>query len=139
MPDTDSIPQLPIFPASEDTTIPAKVYDRIWISEIVIKGSDPNGDVNGEVKMTKYGMFPTGETDENGEPILMAETWDSSNDVWLSIPNMLSTSETDPELNMAMQALLGYAYKLGVMNGVILNPNPTTTTIEPVTTTEVPE
>lgn len=137
------MPDLPVFPASENTVIPEKIYDRIWINEISIRGGDPNGDVNGEVKMTKYGMFPTGEVDADGQPILIAETWDSNQDVWLSIPNMLAASETDPELNMAMQALLGYAYKLGVMNGVIFNPNPTTsTTIAPTTpaptTTEAP-
>ena len=105
------MPDLPVFPASENTVIPEKIYDRIWINEISIRGGDPNGDVNGEVKMTKYGMFPTGEVDADGQPILIAETWD--------------------------------AYKLGVMNGVIFNPNPTTsTTIAPTTpaptTTEAP-
>ena len=136
MPEEKAIPQLPVFPASESTVIPEKVYDRIWIKEIIIVGPDPNGDVDGEVKMTKYGMFPTGEQDAEGNDILEAEMWDSSNDIWLRIPNMLETSETDPELNMAMQALLGYAYKLGVMNGVIMNPNPTTPA---PTTTEAPE
>jgi len=138
MPDEDPIvepmviPQLPIFPASESTVIPEKVYDRIWIKEIIIQGPDPNGDVNGEVKMTKYGMFPTGEQDEEGNDILTAEMWDESNDIWVRIPDMLEASTTDPELDMAMQALLGYAYKLGVMNGIIANPNPTTTTtVEP--------
>ena len=128
MPDEDPvvepmvIPQLPVFPASENTVIPEKVYDIIWIKEIIIVGPDPNGDVNGEVKMTKYGMFPTGEQDEEGNDVLSAEMWDSSNDIWLRIPNMLETSVTDSDLDMAMQALLGYAYKLGVMNGVIAAP-----------------
>ena len=72
--------------------------------------------------MTKYGMFPTGEQDEEGNDVLSAEMWDSSNDIWLRIPNMLETSVTDSDLDMAMQALLGYAYKLGVMNGVIAAP-----------------
>ena len=41
MPDEDpiveplAIPQLPVFPASENTVIPEKVYDRIWIKEII--------------------------------------------------------------------------------------------------------
>lgn len=139
MPDQKAIPQLPVFPASESTIIPEKVYDRIWIKEIIIVGPDPNGDVNGEVKMTKYGMFPTGEQDAEGNDIIRAEMWDSSNDIWLRIPNMLETSTTDPDLDMAMQALLAYTYKLGVMNGVIANPNPSPTTTEaPPTTTEAP-
>ena len=125
------MPELPIFPANDPTTIPAKVYDRIWIKEIVIKAADPNGEVQGEVKLTKYGMFDG-----------VAETWDSSNDIWLTIDNMLEASDTDADMNMALQALLGYVYKLGIMNGVIVNPNPTTTTVAPTTpaptTTEAP-
>ena len=48
---------LPILNAVEPTVIPAKTYDRVWVEEIVIRAPDPNGDVVGEVKLHKYGMF----------------------------------------------------------------------------------
>ena len=48
---------LPVLPAASPTTIPAKVYDRVWVEEIAIKGPDPNGEISGEVKLHKYGMF----------------------------------------------------------------------------------
>ena len=38
------MPNLPIFNASEPNTVPAKVYDKIWIEQIVIQAPDPNGD-----------------------------------------------------------------------------------------------
>lgn len=132
------MPSLPIFPASESTTIPAKVYDRIWVKEIVIKAPDPNGEVSGEVKLTKYGMIPTGEQDENGNNTFIAEMWDSSNDIWLTVDNMLETSEMDEDMGMALQALLAYVYKLGVVNGVVQNPNPAPTEA-PEATTPAPE
>ena len=128
------MPSLPIFPANESTTVPAKVYDRIWVKEIVINAPDPNGEVYGEVKLTKYGMFPTGEQDENGNNTFKAEMWDDNRDIWLKVDNMLATSDMDADLNMALQALLGYVYKLGIMEGVISNPNPGSTTTEAPTT-----
>ena len=118
------MPSLPIFPANENTVIPEKVYDRIWVKEIVIKAPDPNGEVNGEVKLTEYGMF-------DGK----AEMWDESKDIWIRVDEMLAKSELDADLDTALQALLGYVYKLGIMEGVIVNPNPTTPA---PTTTEAP-
>jgi uncharacterized protein YrzB (UPF0473 family) len=132
------MPNLPIFPANEAETIPAKVYDKIWVKEIVIKAPDPNGEVQGEVKLTKYGMFDSEEVNESGVPIKKAEMWDESKDIWLRVDNMLTTSTTDADLDTAMQALLGYVYKLGVVNGIIVNPNPTTTTTVAPTTTPAP-
>ena len=132
------MPDLPIFPANEAETIPAKVYDKVWVKEIVIKAPDPNGEVQGEVKLTKYGMFDSGEVNESGVPIQKAEMWEESKDIWLRVDNMLTTADTDADLDTALQALLGYVYKLGVMNGVIVNPNPTTTTTVAPTTTPAP-
>lgn len=121
---------LPIFPANDSTTVPAKVYDRIWVKEIRVRAPDPNGEVSGEVKLTKYGMFDG-----------VAETWNASNDIWVRVDDMLEKSETDSDLALALQALLGYVYKLGIMEGIITNPNPTTTeapTTPAPTTTEAP-
>ena len=137
------MPSLPIFPANESKVIPEKVYDRIWVKQIIIHAPDPNGEVRGNVKLTKYGMFPTGEQDENGNNTFLAETWDESNDIWIKVEDMLQKSEEDSDMNMALQALLAYVYKLGVMEGVITNPNPTTTpapttTTSTTTTTEEP-
>ena len=137
------MPSLPIFPANESTVIPEKVYDRIWVKQIIIHAPDPNGEVRGNVELTKYGMFPTGEQDENGNNTFLAETWDESNDIWIKVEDMLQKSEEDSDMNMALQALLAYVYKLGVMEGVITNPNPTTTpapttTTSTTTTTEEP-
>jgi len=132
------MPNLPIFPANETSTIPAKVYDKIWVKEIVIKAPDPNGEAFGEVKLSKYGMIDTGEVDGEGNPIVKAEMWPDSNDIWLRVDNMLTTADSDADLDTALQALLGYVYKLGVANGIITNPNPTTTTTAAPTTTPAP-
>ncbi len=115
---------LPIFPAKTPEVIPAKSYDKIWIKEIVVSAPDPNGEVNGEVKLSKYGMFDG-----------VAETQPDNLDQWLRVSNMLEASLTDEDLALALQALLGYVYKLGIMEGVIANPNPTTT---PEATTPAP-
>lgn len=101
------MPELPILNAADPTTIPAKTYDRVWVEEIIIRAPDPNGDVNGEVKLHKYGIFDNvAELDPNGGQ-------------WIRVDDMLSKSTEDSDLQAAIAALLSYVSKLGVENGVI--------------------
>jgi hypothetical protein len=98
---------LPILSAASPTTIPAKVYDRVWVEEIVIKGPDPNGEVSGEVKLHKYGMFDgEAELDPNGGE-------------WIRIDNMLAESAVDADLASAMGSLISYVMKLGKQKNII--------------------
>lgn len=98
---------LPILNAKAPTVIPEKTYDRVWVEEICIKAPDPNGEVIGEVKMHKYGMFDdVAELDPQGGQ-------------WIRIDNMLEVAAEDADLQTAFGALLGYVAKLGVENDVI--------------------
>ena len=98
---------LPVLPAASPTTIPEKVYDRVWVEEIVIKGPDPNGEVSGEVKLHKYGMFDgVAELEPNGGQ-------------WIRVNNMLEESQTDADLAAAMTSLIAYVTKLGQAQDII--------------------
>ena len=98
---------LPILSAASPTTIPAKVYDRVWVEEIVIKGPDPNGEVTGEVKLHKYGMFDgLAELEPDGGQ-------------WIRIDKMLEESAKDADLAAAMGSLIAYVNKLGQQNDII--------------------
>ena len=98
---------LPILSAASPTTVPEKVYDRVWVEEIVIKGPDPNGEVSGEVKLHKYGMFDgLAELEPDGGQ-------------WIRIENMLAESDTDADLAAAMGSLIAYVNKLGQQNDII--------------------
>lgn len=100
---------LPILNAVDPTVIPAKNYDRVWIEEIVIRAPDPNGDVTGEVKLHKYGMFDGVAELEPG------------NGQWIRVDNMLQKSDTDANLQTAITALIGYVTQLGAENNIISN------------------
>jgi len=98
---------LPILNAVDPTVIPAKTYDRVWVEEIVIRAPDPNGDVNGEVKLHKYGLFDgVAELDPNGGQ-------------WIRVDNMLAKSSEDADLKAAISALLAYVGKIGAENKII--------------------
>jgi hypothetical protein len=98
---------LPILSAASPTTIPTKIYDRVWVEEIVIKGPDPNGEVSGEVKLHKYGMFDgVAELEPDGGQ-------------WIRIENMLAESEADADLAAAMGSLIAYVMKLGKQKNII--------------------
>jgi hypothetical protein len=102
---------LPILNAVDPAVIPAKTYDRVWIEEIVIRAPDPNGDVTGEVKLHKYGMFDGVAELEPG------------NGQWVRVDNMLEKSETDANLQAAMTGLIGYVMQLGAENNIITPPS----------------
>ena len=102
---------LPTLNAVDPAVIPAKTYDRVWIEEIVIRAPDPNGDVTGEVKLHKYGMFDNVAELEPG------------NGQWVRVENMLEKSETDANLQAAMTGLIGYVMQLGAENNIITPPS----------------
>lgn len=103
--------ELPILNAVEPTVVPAKTYDRIWIEEIVIRAPDPNGDINGEVKLHKYGLFDgVAELDPNGG-------------TWLRVDNMLAKSAEDTDLQNAINSLITYIAKIGRDESIIAIPS----------------
>jgi hypothetical protein len=101
---------LPILDAVNPEVIPAKTYDRVWIEEVVIRAPDPNGDILGEVKLRKYGIFDG-----------IAE-FEPGNGQWIRVENMLQKADTDATLQTAMTALIGYVMQVGVENNVITPP-----------------
>ena len=101
---------LPVLNAADPTTIPEKVYDRVWVEEVVIKAPDPNGEVIGEVKLHKYGMIDgVAELDPNGGK-------------WIVVEDMLEKSNEDSDLQTAMGAIINYLAKLGVENNIVDTP-----------------
>tara|TARA_B100000902_G_scaffold181650_1_gene174486 strand:+ start:3692 stop:4033 length:342 start_codon:yes stop_codon:yes gene_type:complete len=110
---------LPILNAADPSEIPAKVYDRVWVEEVIISAPDPNGDITGEVKLHKYGMFTS--LDEEGNEVELAE-FDPEGGQWIRVPNMLEKSETDANLQAAMAGIIGYVAQLGVENNIISTP-----------------
>lgn len=99
---------LPILNAVDPTVIPAKTYDRVWIEEIVIRAPDPNGDVSGEVKLHKYGVFND-----------IAEL-DPNDGKWVRVDNMLAKSTEDTDLQNAISSLLNYVAKIAIENNIVI-------------------
>ena len=102
---------LPILDAANPEIIPEKTYDRVWVEELVIRGPDPNGDITGEVKLRKYGMFND-----------VAE-FEPGNGKWITVNNMLEKADSSPSLAAAMSGIIAYVTELGVENEVITPPS----------------
>lgn len=101
---------LPILNAVDPIIVPEKIYDKVWVEEIIIKCPDPNKDIIGEVKLHKYGMF-------NG----LAEL-EPGNGQWIRVENMLEKAAFDQDLQSAISTLLLYVSKIGIENNVIAPP-----------------
>ncbi len=98
---------LPVLGAADPLVIPAKVFDKIWVEEVVISAPDPNGEVSGRVKLRRFATL-------DGVAELSPDEGQ-----WLEVQDVLSGSQADPELAAVVSALMTYVAKIGVEGGVI--------------------
>jgi hypothetical protein len=99
-----------VLKAQNPLAVPAIVYDRIWVELIEIVAPSPSGDANASVRLRRYAVLDDGS---------VATEPDSS---LLSIPNIISGSQTDPDLAAAFSAIMAYIAKAGIEKGVIAPP-----------------
>lgn len=98
---------IPVLSAADPITVPARVYDRIWIEEIVISAPDPNGDASARVRLRRYAMV--GDTAElEQEP-----------GRWVEVRDVLSGAAADPDLAAVVSSLMTYVAKIGTEAGVV--------------------
>ena len=96
-----------VLDAAEPLTVPAKVYDKVWIKEVIIHAPDPNGDATARVCLQRF-------TVNDGVAELEPES-----PRWLEVPGILAGAEADEELGAAVTALMAYVEKVGREQGVI--------------------
>lgn len=99
---------LPILPAADPLTVPAKIYDRIWVEEIVIDAPDPNGAVNARVRLRRYTLLADGTAELEPEP-----------GRWVQVNDVLTGAQADAELAAVVTALMTYVAKVGVESGIV--------------------
>lgn len=98
---------IPVLSAADPLTVPAKLYDRIWIEEVVISAPDPNADASARVRLRRYAMV--GDVAElEQEP-----------GRWVEVRDVLSGAAADPDLAAVVSALMAYVAKIGVEAGVV--------------------
>jgi hypothetical protein len=97
----------PVLVAADPLAVPAKIYDKIWVEELVVSAPDPNQDASARVRLRKFAVV-------NG----VAELEPGAG-TWLTINNVLSGAETDPDLGQAVAALMAFITKTGQAEGVV--------------------
>lgn len=95
--------------AAAPTVINA-IYDKVWVSEIVISAPDLGGDAQARVLLRKFRTTESGAefSPEPGE--------------WITVDSIIAGAESDPDLAAAVGSLMAYIAKVGVMQGVIAPP-----------------
>lgn len=101
---------IPTLTAATPLTVPAKVYDKIWVEEVVISAPDPNGDASARVRLRKFTVVDG-----------VAELEPTPGN-WLQINDLLANSETDADLAQVVSSLMAYIAKVGAAEGVITAP-----------------
>lgn len=101
---------IPSLNAADPLTVPAKVYDRVWVEEVVIQAPDPNGEVTGRVRLRRFAVV-------DGAAELEPNPGD-----WIEVRDVLTGAAADADLAAVVSSLMAYIAKVGVEKGVIAAP-----------------
>ena len=82
--------------ASQPTSIPAKVYDKWWVSNISVNAPNVNGDANAMVTLTKFRVLPDGTKEASDERVNFR------------VEKLLEKSQEDANLASIVEGLMSY-------------------------------
>jgi hypothetical protein len=98
---------IPVLSAADPLTVPAQVYDKVWVEEVVISAPNPNGDASARIKLRRFAS-------QNN-----VATLEPDSGVWIEITDVLSGAAADPELAAVVQSIMAYVAKVGREQGHI--------------------
>lgn len=98
-------------PAASPVTVPAKVFDKVWVEEIIISAPDANADASAIVRLRLF-------AEEDGVKTLLPSIYT------VRVESLLATAPTDPELDAAVTALMTYVAKVAIQEGIVAAPAP---------------
>ena len=103
------MPDIPTLYCAEPLNVPAKVFDKLWVREIVLS-SPTGGEAEARVTLVRFRTTDDGVEEAPAEPIR------------LHVSDLIAGADSDPDLAAAVGALMNYVAKVGIEQGVIANP-----------------
>jgi hypothetical protein len=103
------MPDIPTLFSSEPLDVPAKLFDKLWVREIVISSPTVGGEAEARVTLVRFRTTETGVEEAPAEPIR------------LHVQDLLAGAETDADLAAAVGALMAYINKIGIEQNIIAN------------------
>jgi hypothetical protein len=100
------MPDIPTLYCAEPLDVPAKVFGKLWIREIVLS-SPTGGEAEARVTLVRFRTTEDGVEEAPAEPIR------------LHVRDLLAGAEADADLAAAVGALMAYVAKVGVEQGVV--------------------
>ena len=97
---------IPTLFASEPLDVPAKVFDKLWVREIVLS-SPTGGEAEARVTLVRFRTTDDGVEEAPAEPVR------------LHVRDLLAGAEADADLAAAVGALMNYVAKVGIEQGVV--------------------
>jgi len=98
---------IPVLTSAHPVTIPSKVYDKVWIEEVVISAPDPNADALARVRYRRFAVV---------DGVAELEPAPSQ---WLEVQDVLATATSDPDLDAVVSRLMTYIERIGREQGVV--------------------
>jgi hypothetical protein len=93
--------------AQTPLSVPATVYDRIWVEMVEISAPSPDQDANAYVRLRRYALREDGTVATDPESFR------------LEVSNIIATSATDADLGAAFNSIMAYIAKAGIASGII--------------------
>lgn len=100
---------IPTLYCAEPLDVPAKVFDKLWVREIVLS-SVTGGEAEARVTLVRFRTTADGVEEAPAEPVR------------LHVRDLLAGADADPDLAAAVGALMAYVGKVGVEQGVVAAP-----------------
>jgi len=97
---------IPTLVAAKPTEINA-VYDKFWVSEVIISSDQIGGQLTARVRLTKFRDTPGG----------LEKCPDA--DTWLTVNDLMSAADDDQDLAAAVAAIVAAIQKVGRQEGAI--------------------
>lgn len=94
--------------AANPLSVPAKVYDRMWVEELIVSAPRPGEDATARVKLRRFTVV-------DGRAEL-----EPAGGEWLVIDDILAKSDADSDLGHAVASLMACIAKAGREAGVVL-------------------
>ena len=103
------MPEIPTLYCAEPLDVPAKLFDKWWIREIVLS-SPTGGEAEARVTLVRFRSTDDGVEEAPAEPVR------------LHVRDLLAGAEADADLAAAVGSLMNYVAKVGQQEGVIAGP-----------------
>lgn len=103
---------LPVMHSAKPLSVPAAVYDKLWVKELIVSCPTIGGDAEARVFLQRFRTVGDGAEEAPEAPTVM------------TVPGILSAASSDPDMAEAVAAIMRYVLKEAASQGIAATDHP---------------